>query len=402
MEQLRALTPSSFNRFFQGGALTRDGVALPQLRAHRGMRFDVPLNVEDLRGRFGRVRGQRDGAARLSQGLDKRLGPARRFGFRDKAAARFGGFDARQRAVVKIHYFGHAGGGAAALKAHARYVAREAAGRDVSEDTRERADREPDRSSERQTRDHAGYLSRGSEAPSPFYDALAEGVDGAGRMAVWAHEDRRHFRIILAPEKGAELGDLKPYVRDVMARAATAMGARLEWVAVDHHDTDNPHTHIVLRGRRANGRPLIIPRDFVRHGFRDAARDAATERLGLRTRDDERLALAREVRAHRPTRLDTLIKMQLGKDGSLILARLEAPNGDPALTNALKARARELQRLGLASEPRRNVLSMRSDWRERLRAMELHLDIRKKIMLSRTPSRSPNLPDLSKGPFLGR
>jgi hypothetical protein len=42
-------------------------------------------------------------------------------------------FDARQRAVVKIHYFNHGGDGGAALKAHARYVARDAAGRDNDE-----------------------------------------------------------------------------------------------------------------------------------------------------------------------------------------------------------------------------------------------------------------------------
>ncbi|MBY0421228.1 MAG: hypothetical protein K2Q06_02915, partial [Parvularculaceae bacterium] len=43
-------------------------------------------------------------------------------------------FDARQRVVVKVHYFSHAGGGGGALKAHARYVARDAAGRDDLED----------------------------------------------------------------------------------------------------------------------------------------------------------------------------------------------------------------------------------------------------------------------------
>ena len=143
-------------------------------------------------------------------------------------------------------------------------------------------------------------------------------------------------------------------------------------------------THIVLRGRRADGRALVIPRDFVQHGFREAARDAATDRLGLRTRADERLALSREVRAHRPTRLDALLARHIEPNGEVRIARIAAPNGDGALTNAMKARARELQRLGLASAPRRNVLSFQSDWRARLTAMELHLDIRKRIVLERT------------------
>jgi hypothetical protein len=57
-----------------------------------------------------------------------------RFSAKTKAGAMFTGapmaFDARQRAMVKMHYFNHAAGGGAALKAHTRYVARDTAARD--------------------------------------------------------------------------------------------------------------------------------------------------------------------------------------------------------------------------------------------------------------------------------
>lgn len=69
------------------------------------------------------------------------------------------------------------------------------------------------------------------------------------------------------------------------------------------------------------------------------------------------------------------------------IADIAAANGDPNVTDALKARARELQRLGLATEVKRNVLSFRSDWRERLGAMEMHLDIRKRLVNERTVQR---------------
>ena len=74
-------------------------------------------------------------------------------------------------------------------------------------------------------------------------------------------------------------------------------------------------------------------------------------------------------------------------DGRGRVADLAAANGDPNVTNALKARARELQRLGLTSEVKRNVLSFQSDWRERLGAMEMHLDIRKRLVNERTVQR---------------
>jgi type IV secretory pathway VirD2 relaxase len=192
------------------------------------------------------------------------------------------------------------------------------------------------------------------------------------------------------------IADLPAFTREVMARAEAQLGTKLQWVAVDHHDTDNPHTHLILRGRRANGQDLILPKDFVRHAFRDIARDVATEWLGPRSPADERLALEAEIIRHAPTRLDRMIADQLPEDGRARMAKLEAPNGDPALTQALKARAKELARLGLASEEQRpglgaKVLAFQPDWQERLKAMELHLNVRKRLMVERTAQRQADL-----------
>jgi type IV secretory pathway VirD2 relaxase len=333
---------------------------------------------DELRGDVRRARAASDGRPRLSNKLDERLGAGHRFGFRSQRLGA-SAFDARQRAIVKIHYFGHGGGGGGALGAHARYIAREAASRDEPA-------AEPALEADETARAHAAYLAR-ADAGTPFYDALAEHVDCAARAASWARADRRHFRIILAPENGGEIGDLKPYVRDVMARAEAALGTRLDWVAVDHWDTDNPHTHIVLRGRREDGRDLVIPRPFVQHGFRNAARDAATDRLGQRTPEQARDALNRETRAHRPTQLDDLIARQIEPNGQLRIASLKSPRNYAHETEALKARARELKRLGLAAEPRRNVLILSPGWRNELANMEMHLNVRKRLVHERTSQR---------------
>jgi hypothetical protein len=304
-------------------------------------------------------------------------------------------FDPRQRAIVKIHYFGHGGGGAAALGAHARYVARDGAARAHAsplpgeDDKAGASDSAP---SEAQSLAHAGYLQR-SQGRSVFYDAFADGVDGAERAATWAREDRRHFRIILSAENASRLRDLRNYTREVMRRAALALGTRLEWVAVDHWDTANPHTHIILRGRHEDGRDLVIPRDYVSHGFRGAAQDVATERLGPRGRADARLALERETRIHGPTRLDRLIANQLDDQGRVRIAHLSAADRSPMLSDALKARARELKRLGLAAEVSRNVLRFEPGWREALKAMELHLDIRKALVRARSADLARSPPD---------
>jgi len=61
---------------------------------------------------------------------------------------------------------------------------------------------------------------------------------------------------------------------------------------------------------------------------------------------------------------------------------------------ALKRRARELQRMGLARAVMRNVLAFDPDWRQRLQAMELHLDVRKRIVQERALRRVAG-PELS-------
>jgi len=325
--------------------------------------------------------GKRPG---LSRKMDKRT-PMRRFGIgADKSGAHAAmAFDSRQRAIVKVHYFSHAGGGGAALKAHTRYVARDAATRDDPSAAHVPAE-EKSETPAAKARAHAHYLSREGQAErSVFYDARSEGVDGATRAETWARSDKRHFRVILSAEDAGRLHDLPTYTREVMARAEAALGTKLQWIAADHHDTANPHTHLIIRGRRANGQDLVIPKDFIKYGFSGIARDVATEWLGSRSPADERRALDREVIRHAPTRLDRMIAQQLPADRTIRVASLEAASGDPSTTRALKERARELQRMGLASEVKRNVLRFESGWRDKLHAMERHLDVRKALMQTR-------------------
>lgn len=374
----------SVNRLFRAGKLKRDMFGAEVFRPGKSLSIRRALNADILEGRHDGRGKASGGAMRAGYGkqLHKLVGSSRKLARRTSSQGAHGAFDPRQRAIVKVHYFSHAGGGGAALKAHARYVARDAAAHTRQPDAPTEGDAAPDEA-ETQAGAHGKYLERASADRAAFYDALADHVDGGARAASWARTDRRHFRLILAPENGSKLGDLKNYTREVMRRAEIALGSRLEWVAVDHWDTDNPHTHIILRGIRNDGRDLIIPREFVQHGFRSAARDVATERLGPRTREDDRLALHREVRAHRPTRLDQWIADQLDKDSKVRIADLRAPNGDPAGTDAVKGRAHELRRLGLATEVSRNVLQFAPNWRDGLKALELHLDIRKALMQSR-------------------
>jgi type IV secretory pathway VirD2 relaxase len=389
---------ASFDQLLQSSQFA-SAAKSDDVRADRSINITRP-DRDRLAGKVKAGRAKAGGG--MSRLFDQRARIQRQFGEGAKSASM--SFDQRQRAVVKVHYFNHSGGGAAGLKAHARYVARDAAARDDPSTLEQAPDAtEPGtrREAQQQSKAHATYLSRGEGGL--FYDAAADGVDGAARSEGWAKSDKRHFRVILSAANAGKLSDLPAYTREVMARAGAAIGTQLQWIAVDHHDTDNPHTHIIVRGRRANGQDLVIPKDFVMHGFREIAREAATDWLGPRSRADERLALDREIIKHAPTRLDRMIAAHFPKDRMVRIARLEAPNGDPHTTLALKARARELQRMGLAQEVKRNVLAFAPDWRDRLQAMELHLDVRKRLMRDREVQRQECQKEVKpKGMDLGR
>jgi len=391
--------PPNRKEMFRASKLMRDAMRRDIIAPGSRLRIARPLDAESLVGRHegsGKVRSS--GADSLSKKLSKRVGSARAIAkaFRTKSRGRRRGgqYDTRQRAVVKLHYFAHGGGGAAALGKHVRYIGRDAA-------PHERPLGPPTGASKEHELREA--QARDGERPEhwAFYSASSDKVNGAQLAAAWAREDRRHFRIILSAENGARIGDLRSFTRDVMARAEAALGEKLEWFAANHFDTDNPHTHIVLRGRRADGRDLMIPREFVQYGFRNAARDAATARLGARTRDDERQALQREALAHRPTRLDAIIASQLDNERRVRIAELRAPNKSPDMEDALKGRAHELKRLGLAVEERRNALRFEPGWRDALKAMEMHLDIRKSLMQARAQDAVQRLSDPARQPAKG-
>jgi hypothetical protein len=117
-------------------------------------------------------------------------------------------------------------------------------------------------------------------------------------------DDRHQFRLIVSPEDGAQLHDLKPFIRDFMAQVERDLETKLDWVAVDHYNTAQPHTHIVIRGKDDRGDDLIITKDYMSHGLRMRAREFLTLELGPEIEHDMTLKLAREVNAERFTRLD--------------------------------------------------------------------------------------------------
>jgi type IV secretory pathway VirD2 relaxase len=54
--------------------------------------------------------------------------------------------------------------------------------------------------------------------------------------------------LIVAPEDGKELGNLRSFTRQLMQKMGRGLDTELDWIAVDHPNTVNPQTDIVIRG----------------------------------------------------------------------------------------------------------------------------------------------------------
>ena len=90
------------------------------------------------------------------------------------------------------------------------------------------------------------------------------------------------------------MADLRAFTRELMADAERDLGARLDWVAVDHWNTDNPHIHVLVRGRADDGQDLVISRDYISRGFRGRAEERVSLELGPRSEHEIRAALRRK------------------------------------------------------------------------------------------------------------
>ncbi|GAA4772598.1 hypothetical protein GCM10023219_19710 [Stakelama sediminis] len=142
------------------------------------------------------------------------------------------------------------------------------------------------------------------------------------------------------------MADLRAFTREMMEDMASDLDTRLEWVAVDHWNTDNPHIHVLVRGVASDGKDLVIDRTYISEGLRARAEERVTVELGPRSERDIHNALRREVEAERWTSLDRRLQRQRDDLGVVDLRPKAA--GARKDRGLLLGRAQTLERMGLA------------------------------------------------------
>src|SRR5580693_7140350 len=225
-----------------------------------------------------------------------------------------------QRVAVRVSYSANKNPGQ--WKAHGRYVARESA-------------------------------TQGGRAAEAGFNATEQNLDIASKLDKWQGAgDERLFKIIVSAEFADRL-NLQQHTCELMKRMALDLSTQLEWVAAVHHNTEHPHVHIAVRGVDGEGRPLRLPREYIRAGLRGRAEEIATESLGYRTSAHAQEAQSREIALNRYTSLDRVL--QRANDGSSSHFVVTANPNDEGLSESAQllqkhvaARVMHLETMGLA------------------------------------------------------
>lgn len=300
------------------------------------------------------------------------LGPRRTGPRSGRGAGRLGANTTSRRVTIKARIIRHRGARfrAAPLAMHLRYLRREGVDRDGR--------------------------------PGSAFDSLGEADHEA--FAARCQDDRHHFRFIVSPEDAEQLEDLRATTRDLMARAERDLHTRLEWVAVDHWNTDNPHVHILVRGVAEDGADLVISRDYISRGLRDQAQALVSLELGPRTQKEIAASLDKAVEAQRWTSLDQTLRGRADEMTGTVDLRPRSgryANGEARLIGRMQS----LERLGLARPEGAGRWSLASDLEPRLHALGERGDIIKTLhraMQGRDPS-SISIQNRSLGePVLGK
>ena len=225
---------------------------------------------------------------------------------------------------------------------------------------------------------HITYLKREGVtrdgADARMFDARSDAVDERA-FAERCEDDRHHFRFIISPEDAAELGDLRTFTRELMTDVARDLGTKLDWIAVDHWNTDNPHIHVLIRGRAEDGQDLVISRDYISRGFRDRAAERVTLELGPRSERDIQSALEREVEAERWTSLDRALRVAADEGAGVADLRPNASGEDLSLRRLMVGRAARLERLGLADQVAPGCWTLKPGIEGRLRDLSIRGDV---------------------------
>ena len=226
---------------------------------------------------------------------------------------------------------------------------------------------------------HARYLAREQAQREGErgrgFNRERDDLDMAATVRSWERTDGLMWSVIISPED-AERIDLRQHARDFVAGMERDLGTELEWVAIDHHNTDNDHIHLLVRGIRDNGRELTLDRDYVSRGIRELSRELAERELGPRDEQEYLLTRGRGIEREYWTEIDRTLERRAGRD-RIVSYEDFAPFTDGARVRAEQEMERlaYLEKLGLARQINERSWELAEEHEPELRRRQRERDI---------------------------
>jgi type IV secretory pathway VirD2 relaxase len=175
------------------------------------------------------------------------------------------------------------------------------------------------------------------------------------------------FRFIVSPENADDL-DLNKFTRKLVNQMESDLDRKIDWGAVNHYNTDNPHVHIIVRGVDSEGNELRISPDYISNGIRNRAGEIATRELGMRSELEIRQQRTKEVSPARLTSLDRSIAA-IERNGMVELGQCPVEKGELFQQRLLSRRLKSLESFGLAENTGVRQWSMTEGWEQKLQAI---------------------------------
>lgn len=180
------------------------------------------------------------------------------------------------------------------------------------------------------------------------------------------------FKFILSPE--SKKIPLQLLVRSFMETLQKNTGIKMTWLAVEHHDTNNPHAHILINGVDINKKEFRIPKETIKTA-RLVAGEICTKIVGVRTKEQIEESKKRMIFAKRFCKIDERIKTHYRMFPSI---KTQVSNTDTneyegeiiARDEEMQKRLEELTKMGLARKFNKNIppiFYLEKLWEEKLR-----------------------------------
>ncbi len=242
---------------------------------------------------------------------------------------------------------------------------------------------------------HARYLAREhaqrEQGRGLGFDAGRDELDMVAVVREWEKGDQMMWSLIISPEDAARI-DLRQHARELVAGMERDLGTRIEWVAIDHHNTDDAHIHLLIRGVRDDGQALTLDRDYLMRGIRELSQELIERELGPRLEPEVLLARERTIEREQWTEIDRALARRVGADRVVSYENFEPySEGAKVRTEQEIERLQFLEKLGLAQRVGERSWELSAEHEPELRRRQREHDIIKTRAQEQQRGREPDL-----------